>query len=194
MIALIVFVICVAIAVFCYKRVAKRCRDQQKGKLKTVLTASLASVVVFIVTLVVGVVAFFPSNKADGNTSTTKQASSEQTTAEKTHADKYTCDKFHSVMQTQQGTKIRDGYYSDGDVKTTLTYTITDEQLVNALFIPNITDSTDSAKFNNIAADGSRKYGSSSTNYFVSKMNDSTIKVVAVNFDFNSTITQTCTK
>lgn len=34
-------------------------------------------------------------------------------------------------------------------------------------------DSIDTAEFNEIAADGSRKYGNSSNNYFVSVLNES---------------------
>ena len=60
--------------------------------------------------------------------------------------------------------------------------------------IPGEKDSVYTARFNNIAADGSRKYGNSSSNYFVSVLNDSTIKVIDVEFKHNGTITQICSK
>ena len=57
-----------------------------------------------------------------------------------------------------------------------------------------MTDSTDTAKFNKIAEDGSRKYGNSSSNFFVSVLNDSTIKVIMIDFNANMTLTQICSK
>ncbi|MCZ5371351.1 hypothetical protein O5559_27900, partial [Escherichia coli] len=82
------------------------------------------------------------------------------------------------------------GYYSDA--ATHITYTITDDELITTLFVPDMTDSTDTAKFNKIAEDGSRKYGNSSSNFFVFVLNDSTIKVIMIDFNANMTLTQIC--
>ena len=59
---------------------------------------------------------------------------------------------------------------------------------------PGDKDSVYTAEFNEIASDGSRKYENSSSNYFVSVLNDSTIKVIDVEFNHNATITQICSK
>lgn len=110
----------------------------------------------------------------------------------KTNINIYTCNKFEAITQTRQGTKHNSGFYSDNN--TNITYSITDTILSTKMVILGFDDSTDTAKFNKIAADGSRKYGNSSSNYFVSYPNDNTIKIINVNFNANMTLTQICSK
>ncbi|WP_456310296.1 hypothetical protein [Serratia proteamaculans] len=189
----LVLIISVAISVLCYKKVANRCRNKSNGKLRTLLTASLTSFLAFIISMIIGVACFVTSDKSNKNHRTTEQNSS--TTVDstgKSNVKIYTCDKFDGVTQTRQGTKYESGYYSDGELKTKLTYTITNETLTMKMVTPGFDDVTDTAKFNKIAADGSRKYGSSSSNYFVSVMNDTAIKVVLVKFSADMTLTQIC--
>ncbi|HBM0953087.1 TPA: hypothetical protein SCS43_005297, partial [Enterobacter kobei] len=107
-------------------------------------------------------------------------------------ADIYKCDKFDAITQTRQGTKHNSGYYSDKSIS--VEYTISEDKLISRMPIPGDKVSTDTAKFNETADDGSRKYGNSSSNYFVSILNDNTIKVIFVDFNHNGTITQICSK
>ena len=111
---------------------------------------------------------------------------------EKNKVNVYTCNKFDAITQTRQGTKRNSGYYSDKGVL--IEYTLSDNELIERMPIPGDKDSIETAKFNKIADDGSRKYGSQSTNYFVYVMNDSSIKVISVNFAADMTITQICSK
>lgn len=195
MTSLLVLIISVAISVICYKKVANRCRNKSNGKLRTLLTASLTSFLAFIIAMIIGVAGFVTSDKSSKNHKAAEQNSSTTVgSTGKSNVEIYTCDKFDGVTQTRQGTKYDSGYYSDGEVKTKVTYSITDETLTTKMVTPGFDDITDTAKFNKIAADGSRKYGNSSSNYFVSAMNDTTIKVVFVKFSADMTLTQICSK
>ncbi|QHQ21125.1 hypothetical protein GMW71_12690 [Pectobacterium brasiliense] len=191
----LVLIISVVISVLCYKKVANRCRTKSNGKLRTLLTASLTSFFAFILSMIIGVAGFVTSDKPNKNHRATEQNSS--TTVDstgKSNVEIYTCDKFDGVTQTRQGAKYNSGYYSDGEVKTKLTYSITDETLITKMVTPGFDDVIDTAKFNTIATDGSRKYGNSSSNYFVLVLNDTTIKVVLVRFSADMTLTQICSK
>ncbi|MBN7765277.1 hypothetical protein [Pectobacterium brasiliense] len=191
----LVLIICVIISVVCFNKVANRCRNKSNGKFRTLLTASITSFFVFIITMGIGVAGFVTSDKSNKNQRAT-EGNSPTTVGNtgKSNVEIYTCDKFDGVTQTRQGTKYDSGYYSDGEVKTKITYSITDETLTTKMVTPGFDDITDTAKFNKTAADGSRKYGNSSSNYFVSAMNDTTIKVVLVKFSANMTLTQICSK
>ncbi|WP_336218519.1 hypothetical protein [Citrobacter amalonaticus] len=184
---LIVFIICITISVLCYKKVSNRSKNKGHGKIRTLITSSAMSFIVFMVSIGIGAGVVSQDKSTDAEASTVDST-------ENTKANVYTCNKFDVITQTRQGTKYKSGFYSDGEVKTTVKYTITDDELSVKLFVPGIEDSTDTAKFNTIAADGSRKYGNSSSNYFVSVLNDNTIKVIDVEFNHNSTITQICSK
>ncbi|MEQ9898016.1 hypothetical protein ABRP59_00055 [Pectobacterium punjabense] len=195
MTSFLVLIISVAISVLCYKKVAKRCRNKANGKLRVLLTASLTSFLAFIISMIIGAAGFVTSDKYNKNHRATEQNSpTTEGSTGKSNIEIYTCDKFDGVTQTRQGTKYDSGYYSDGEVKTKITYSITDETLTTKMVTPGFDDITDTAKFNKIAADGSRKYGNSSSNYFVLAMNDTTIKVVLVKFSANMTLTQICSK
>lgn len=106
----------------------------------------------------------------------------------------YTCDRFEGVEQTIQGTQHSAEFYSDGDIKTIITYSITDNTLSTKMVTPGFDDITDTAKFNKVNVDGSRKYGNSKSNYFVSVINDTSIKLVIVKFTPDVVITQICSR
>ncbi|WP_411194890.1 hypothetical protein ACHQIU_22180 [Raoultella planticola] len=184
---LIVFIICIVLAVLTYRKFSNDSRNKGRGKIRTLITSSAMSFIVFMVSIGIG------AGVVSQDKSTDTEASTVDSTGNK-KANVYTCNKFDVITQTRQGTKYKSGFYSDGEVKTTVKYTITDDELSVKLFVPGIEDSTDTAKFNTIAADGSRKYGNSSSNYFVSVLNNNTIKVIDVEFNHNSTITQICSK
>lgn len=186
---LIVFIICLVLAVLTYRKVSNRYKSKGRGKFSTLTLSLVMSFIVFMVSIGIGAGVISQDRTTDINA----KASAVDSTG-KTNANVYTCDKFDAITQTRQGTKYKSGFYTDGEVKTTVRYTITDDELSAKLFVPGVEDSTDTAKFIEVAADGSRKYGNSSSNYFVSVLNDSTIKVIDVEFNHNGTITQICSK
>lgn len=187
MAGLVVFIICMILAVLTFRKVSNHFRNKGRGKLRTLITSLGMSFIVFVVSVGIGsrVVSQDKSTEINAKASTTGST-------EKTKADVYKCDKFDAITQTRQGTTNNSGYYSDKSVL--VEYTISDDKLISRMPIPDDEDSTDTAKFNEIAADGSRKYGNSSSNYFVSVLNDSTIRVILVDFNHNGTITQICSK
>lgn len=185
MAGLVVFVICVILAVLTFRKVSNHSRNKGRGKFRTLITSLGMSFIVFIVSVGIG------SGVVLQDKSTDAKASPSASTETK-KADVYKCDKFDAITQTRQGTKHNSGYYSDKSI--TVEYTISDDKLISRMPIPSDKDSTDTAKFNEIAEDGSRKYGNSSSNYFVSVLNDSTIKVIVIDFNHNGTITQICSK
>ena len=152
------------------------------------------SFIVFVVSVGIGsgVVSQDKSTDVKASTSTSTEKASTSTSTEKAKTNVYKCDKFDAIIQTRQGTKSDLGYYSDKGIL--IYYTISDNELISRMPIPGDKDSVYTAKFNKIAADGSRKYGNSSSNYFVSVLNDNTIKVIDVEFNHNATITQICSK
>ncbi|HDT2097624.1 TPA: hypothetical protein RCG80_004424 [Enterobacter roggenkampii] len=184
---LIVFIICIVLSVLTYRKVSNSSKGKGRGKFRTLTLSLVMSSVVFMVSIGIGAGIISQDKSTDAKASTADST-------KKSKANVYTCNKFDAITQTRQGTKYNSGFYSDGEVKTTVKYTITDDELSVRLFVPDRVDSTDTAKFNEIAADGSRKYGNSSSNYFVSLLNDSTIKVIDVEFNNNGTITQICSK
>ncbi|CNB94706.1 Uncharacterised protein [Yersinia enterocolitica] len=188
MIGLVVIIISIVISVFCYKKIANSCRNKGRGNVRTFLTALIASIFLFVVTMGIGIANFFPSND--------RVKVPENTVQDNTSTDDnnniYTCNKFDAITQTRQGTKHNSGFYSD--ISTHITYTITDSMLTTKLSSREIESSTETATFNKNADDGSRKYGNSSSNFFVYVLNDSTIKVIVVDFNHNGTITQICSK
>ncbi|HCA6603597.1 TPA: hypothetical protein MXU99_002992 [Enterobacter roggenkampii] len=185
MAGLVVFVICVILAVLTFRKVSNHSRNKGRGKFRTLITSLGMSFIVFVVSVGIG------SGVVLQDKSTDAKASPSASTETK-KADVYKCDKFDAITQTRQGTKHNSGYYSDKSI--TVEYTISDDKLISRMPIPSDKDSTDTAKFNEIAEDGSRKYGNSSSNYFVSVLNDSTIKVIVIDFNHNGTITQICSK
>ncbi|CQH64250.1 hypothetical protein ACLIXB_001333 [Yersinia enterocolitica] len=182
---LIVSIICIAISVLCYKKVSNRSKNKGQGKIRAFITSLAMSFIVFMVSIGIGAGVVSQDKSTDAKASTAGST-------EKTTANVYKCDKFDAITQTRQGTKHNSGYYSDKGVL--VEYTISDNDLSSRMPIPDDKDSIDTAKFNEIAVDGSRKYGNSSSNYFVSVLNDSTIKVILVDFNHNGTITQICSK
>ncbi|WP_447873971.1 hypothetical protein [Serratia fonticola] len=193
MISLVIIVICIFISVLFYKKIANSCRNKGRGNVRTFLTALISSSLLFMLTMSIGVASFFPSNEGSKISENTVQVkNTTHNRSNEKNKNVYTCNKFDAITQTRQGTKHNSGYYSDAD--THITYIITDDELITTLFVPDMTDSTDTAKFNNIAEDGARKYGNSSSNFFVSVLNDSTIKVIMIDFNANMTLTQICSK
>ncbi|HCU2331875.1 hypothetical protein [Cronobacter muytjensii] len=182
---LIVFIICIAISVLCYKKVSNRFRNKGQGKFRTLTLSLVISFVVFMVSIGIGAGIVSQDKSTDAKASTADST-------EKTKSNVYKCDKFDAITQTRQGTKYDSGYYSDKGIS--IYYTISDNELISRMPIPGEEDSIYTAEFNKIAVDGSKKYGNSSSNYFVSVLNDNTIKVIDVEFNHNSTITQICSK
>ncbi|EMY7924944.1 hypothetical protein [Klebsiella aerogenes] len=180
-----VFIICIVLSVLMYRKVSNSSRNKGRGKSRTLITSLGMSFIVFMVSIGIGAGVVSKDKGTDAK-------ASESDSTEKTKDNVYKCDKFDSVTQTRQGTKNNSGYYSDKGIL--VEYTISDDELINRMPIPGDKDSTDTAKFNKVAADGSRKYRNSSSNYFVSELNDSTIKVILVDFNHNGTITQICSK
>lgn len=182
---LIVFIICIVLAILTYRKVSKRSRNKGGGKFRTLTVSLLMSFIVFCVSLGIG------AGVVSEDKSTDAKASASGST-EKKKSNVYKCDKFDAITQTRQGTKHDSGYYSDKGIS--IYYTISDNELISRMPIPGEKDSIYVAKFNKVAADDSRMYGNSSSNYFVSVLNDSTIKVIDVEFNHNATITQICSK
>lgn len=182
---LIVFIICIAISVLCYKKVSNRTKMKGHGKISALISSLAITFIVFMVSIGIGAGVVSQDKSTDAKASTADSMETKK-------ADIYKCDKFDAITQTRQGTKHNSGYYSDKSIL--VEYTISDDKLISRMPIPSDKDSTDTAKFNEIAEDGSRKYGNSSSNYFVSVLNDSTIKVILVDFNHNGTITQICSK
>lgn len=185
MTGVIVFIICMVLAVLTYKKVSNRCKMKGRGGFSTLTLSLVMSFIVFFVSIGIGV------GVVSENNSTAAKASAAGGT-KKTKSNVYKCDKFDAITQTRQGTKNDSGYYSDKGIL--IEYTVSDDKLIMRMPIPNDKDSIYIGTFNKIAADGSRKYGNSSANYFVSDLNDSTIKVITVNFDVQMTLTQICSK
>lgn len=183
---LIVFIICIVLAVLTYRKVSNHSRNKSWGRFRTLIASLVISFIVFVVSIGIG--AGIVSQDKSTNTKT-----SVVNNAQINKDNVYTCNKFDAITQTPQGNKKRNiGYYSDKGI--VIEYTLSDRELINRMPIPGNKDSVDTAKFNKIADDGSRKYGSQSTNYFVYVMNDSSIKVISVNFAADMTITQICSK
>lgn len=182
---LIIFIICIVLAVLTYRKVSNRSRNKGWGKFRTLTLSLLISFIVFCVSLGIGAGVMSEDKSTDAKTSSVGSP-------EKTKSNVYKCDKFDAITQTRQGTKNDSGYYSDKGIL--IEYTVSDDKLIMRMPIPNDKDSIYIGTFNKIAADGSRKYGNSSANYFVTELNDSTIKVITVNFDVQMTLTQICSK
>ena len=183
--SLIIFIICMVLAVLTYRKVSNRSRNKGWGNFRTLTLSLLMSFIVFCVSIGIGAGVVSQDKSTDAK-------SSAAGSIEKNKVNVYTCNKFDAITQTRQGTKRNSGYYSDKGVL--IEYTLSDNELIERMPIPGDKDSIETAKFNKIADDGSRKYGSQSTNYFDYVMNDSSIKVISVNFAADMTITQICSK
>lgn len=183
--SLIIFIICMVLAVLTYRKVSNRSRNKGWGNFRTLTLSLLMSFIVFCVSIGIGAGVVSQDKSTDAK-------SSAAGSIEKNKVNVYTCNKFDAITQTRQGTKRNSGYYSDKGVL--IEYTLSDNELIERMPIPGDKDSIETAKFNKIADDGSRKYGSQPTNYFVYVMNDSSIKVISVNFAADMTITQICSK
>ncbi|EPI4983619.1 hypothetical protein ACS6VG_005649 [Raoultella planticola] len=181
----IVFIICIVLAVLTYRKVSTNCKTKGRGGFSTLMLSLVISFIVFFVSIGIGAGVISEDNSTDAKASSADNM-------EKKKSNIYKCDKFDAITQTRQGTIHNSGYYSDKGIL--VEYTILDDELSSRMPIPGDKDSTDTAKFNEIAADGSRKYGNSSSNYFVSVVNDSAIKVILVDFNHNGTITQICSR
>ncbi|CAI0997271.1 hypothetical protein [Serratia proteamaculans] len=193
MIGLVVIVICIFISVLFYKKIANSCRNKGRGDVRTFLTALISSSLLFMLTMSIGVASFFPSGEGSKISENTVQVkNTTQNRSNEKNKNVYICNKFDAITQTRQGTKHNSGFYSDA--ATRITYTITDSVLTTQLSSREVESSTETAKFNKIADDGSRKYGNSSSNFFVYVLNDNTIKVIMIDFNANMTLTQTCSK
>lgn len=182
---LIIFIICVILSVLTFRKVSKRSKSKGQGKIRTLMTSLAMSFIVFMVSIGIGAGVVSQDKSTDANASTADST-------KKKKSNVYKCDKFDAITQTRQGTKHDSGYYSDKGIS--IYYTISDNELISRMPIPGEKDSIYAAKFNKVAADGSRMYGNSSSNYFVSVLNDSTIKVIDIEFNHNVTITQICSK
>lgn len=182
---LMIFIICVILSVLTFNKVSNRSKGKGLGKIRTLITSLAMSFIVFIVSIGIGAGVVSQDRNTDANASTADST-------EKKKSNVYKCDKFDAITQTRQGTKHDSGYYSDKGIS--IYYTISDNELISRMPIPGDKDSIYAAKFNKVAADGSRKYGNSSSNYFVSVLNDSTIKVIDIEFNHNATITQICSE
>lgn len=191
MIGLVVIVICIFISVLFYKKIANSCRNKGRGDVRTFLTALISSSLLFMLTMSIGVASFFPSGEGGKISENTVQVkNTTHNRSNEKNKNVYICNKFDAITQTRQGTKHNSGFYSDA--ATHITYTITDSVLTTQLSSREVESSTETATFNNIADDGSRKYGNSSSNFFVYVLNDSTIKVITIDFNANMTLTQIC--
>lgn len=187
MASLTVFIICVVLAVLAYKKVSNHYKSKGRGKFSTLTVSMVMSFIVFIVSIAIGAGIVSQDKSTDVNAKASAVDSTEEN-----KANVYKCDKFDAITQTRQGTKRDSGYYSDKGIS--IYYTISDNELISRMPIPGEKDSVYKAKFNKVAADGSRKYGDSESSYFVSVLNDNTIKVIDVEFNHNGTITQICSK
>lgn len=187
MASLTVFIVCVVLAVLTYKKVSNRYKGKGRGKFSTLTVSMVMSFIVLIVSMGIGSGIVSQDKSTNVNAKVSAVGSTQ-----KSSGNVYTCNEFNAITQTRQGTKHDSGYYSDKGIL--IKYTISDDQLVMRMPIPGEKDSIYTAKFDKTADDGSRKYGNSSSNYFVSVLNDSTIKVITVNFDVQMTLTQTCSK
>ncbi|UZX56253.1 hypothetical protein ND446_04905 [Yersinia ruckeri] len=70
MIGLVVIIICLALSIFCYKKMANRCRVKERGKLTTFFISLSSSSFVFIVSMIIGVANFFPEAKSNKSLNT----------------------------------------------------------------------------------------------------------------------------
>ncbi|PHZ21490.1 hypothetical protein [Yersinia massiliensis] len=65
MIGLVVIIVCIALSVFCYKKMANRCRVKGRGKLTTFFISLSSSSLVFLVSMIIGVANFFPEAESE---------------------------------------------------------------------------------------------------------------------------------
>lgn len=65
MVGLIVIIVCIALSILCYKKMAKRSRTKGRGKLSTLLISVSSSSLVFIVSMMIGISNFFPEAKSN---------------------------------------------------------------------------------------------------------------------------------
>ncbi|CNL05118.1 hypothetical protein [Yersinia pseudotuberculosis] len=85
---LIVIIVCIALSVFCYKKMANRCRVKGRGKLTTFFISLSSSSLVFLVSMIIGVANFFPEAESEsGKVSNVKE--------EKHTTLKYNCTLSH---------------------------------------------------------------------------------------------------
>lgn len=183
---LIVFIICIVLTVLTYRKVSKRSRNKSWGRFRTLITSLVISCIVFVVSIVIGAGIVSQDKSTDTKASVVSRA-------ENTNENVYTCNKFDAITQTPQGNKKRKiGYYSDSDIM--IKYILSANELINRMSLSGHKEIVDTAKFDKIADDGSRKYGNQTSNYFVYVMNESSIKVIAVNFSADMTVTQICSK
>lgn len=149
------------------------------------ITSLVMSFIVFVVSVGIGAGIVSQDKSTD-----TKASVASRT--ESTNENVYTCHKFDAITQTPQGnTKRKTGNY---DSNIIIKYTISMGELINNMLLSGHKEQIDTANFNKIADDGSRQYGNQTSNYFVYVMNESTIKVIAVNFLAGMTVTQICSK
>lgn len=72
MIGLVVIIVCIGLSVFCYKKMANRCRVKGRGTLTTFFISLSSSSLVFLVSMIIGVANFFPESES-GKVSNVKE-------------------------------------------------------------------------------------------------------------------------
>ncbi|MFM1254045.1 hypothetical protein WFM44_16825 [Yersinia enterocolitica] len=83
MTGLLIIIVCVAISVFCYKQVSKRCSNKSQGKFRTSLTSTLSGVGVFIIAMLIAVPVFY-SGADNVSTNTIKPTNTIESTVSST--------------------------------------------------------------------------------------------------------------
>ncbi len=137
MAGLVVFIICVILAVLTFRKVSNYSRNKGRGKFRTLITSLGMSFIIFVVSVGIG------SGVVSQDKSTDVKAST-STSTEKAKTNVYKCDKFDAIIQTRQGTKSDSGYYSDKGIL--IYYTISDNELISRMPIPGDKDSVYTAK------------------------------------------------
>ncbi|MGD2947549.1 hypothetical protein ACP81Z_28795, partial [Escherichia coli] len=105
MAGLVVFIICVILAVLTFRKVSNYSRNKGRGKFRTLITSLGMSFIIFVVSVGIG------SGVVSQDKSTDVKAST-STSTEKAKTNVYKCDKFDAIIQTRQVTKSDSGYYS----------------------------------------------------------------------------------
>ncbi|MBO1630394.1 hypothetical protein GKR58_09080 [Yersinia pseudotuberculosis] len=107
---LIVIIVCIALSVFCYKKMANRCRVKGRGTLTTFFISLSSSSLVFLVSMIIVVANFFPEAESEsGKVSNVKEEKDIKKTVATVKIEK-------SIKQTQSsGYGEGNPYYDDTD-------------------------------------------------------------------------------
>lgn len=96
MVGLTVIIVCIALSIICYKKMANRSRAKGRGKLSTFFIALSSSSLVFIVSMMIGISNFFPeaessnSSEAGNIVNKTKATENESPVEQIKNDSKYT--------------------------------------------------------------------------------------------------------